>query len=132
MGKIRYAYSPSLGKRIAVEEYVPPNQRQAPARDKKRKPFEVEWFKYPACWIEVLRNASAGAHLLASIVLAENFRQEQIGGDIVLSAVVTKMSQTTRRRAVRELVELGLISVKQVGNGAPTVTAIYRRPAGRK
>ena len=48
----------------------------------------------------------------------------------MLSAVVTKMSQTTRRRAVRELVELGLIAVKQVGNGAPTVTAIY--PAGRQ
>jgi hypothetical protein len=119
MGKPRYAYSPALGRRVAVKSATPPEQ------PRKCKPFKVKWFKHPAWWIEVLRDASAGAHLLASIVLAEAFRRKYIKGDIVLSSEMTKMPPTTRKRAAKELVELGLITVEQNGNRAPTVTAIH-------
>jgi hypothetical protein len=121
MGKIRYVHR--HGKRIAVETYYPPGA--APARARKRKPFKVKWFKFPAWWIEVLHNAGAGARLLAPIILAEAFRRKYIGGDIVLSSEVTKMPPTTRKRAAKELVELGLITVEQNGNRAPTVVAVH-------
>ena len=123
MGKTQYRYSPALGKRIAVE-VVGPN-KAAPKR--KRKPFKVDWFKYPAWWIEVLRDASAGTHLLALIVLAENYRREQIGGDIVLSSAITKMSRPTKMRAVRELVELGLITIARNGKQAVIVSAVHTK-----
>ena len=93
MGKTQYVYSPALGKRIAVES----DTTQVAARKRKRKPFKVEWFKYPTWWIEALRKASAGAHLLAPIILAEAFKREYIGGDIVLSSELTKMPPTTRK-----------------------------------
>ena len=121
MGKTQYAYSPALGRRVAVKSATPPKQLQK----RERKPFKVKWFKHPAWWIEVLREASAGAHLLASIVLAEAFRRKYIKGDIVLSSEMTKMPPTTRKRAAKELVELGLITVEQNGNRAPTVTSIH-------
>jgi len=120
MSKTRYVYR--HGKRIAVETYIPP----ASQRQRRRRPFKVNWFKFPAWWIEVLHNAGAGARLLAPIVLAEAFKREYIKGDIVLSAVVTKMPRTTRKRAVEELVKLGLITVERNGNQALTVTSIQR------
>ena len=74
----------------------------------------------------MLHNAGAGARLLALIILAEAFKREYMGGDIVLSAEVTKMPPTTRRRAAKEMVELGLITVEQAGNNrAPIVTTVH-------
>jgi hypothetical protein len=121
MGKTGYVYRD--GKRILVETLTPtpPRPRQ------KRKPFKGEWFKFPGWWVEVLRGASGPARLLAMIVLEEAFKREHIGGDIVLSSEVTRMPQTTRRRAAKELVKLGLIAIEQIGNGAPVVTGINKR-----
>jgi hypothetical protein len=123
MGEAQYRYSPTLGKRVAVETCPP--LKQPPKH--KRKPFKVEWFKHPAWWVKALHDASASAHQLALVILVEAFRREYVGGDIVLSAEVTGMAHTTRRRAVKELVDLGLIVVEQIGNGAPTVVHIFRR-----
>ena len=61
------------------------------------------------------------------IVLEEAFKREHMRGDIVLSSEVTRMPQTTRRRAAKELVKLGLITIEQIGNGAPVVTGINKR-----
>ena len=127
MGKTRYVYSPALGRRVAVEALRTSEQ---PPRQ-KRKPFKVNWFKHPTWWVEVMRDASAGAHLLASIILIEDFRCEYTKGDIVLSSEMTGMSQTTRRRAVKELVELGLITVKQIGNEAPLVVTVHKRQGAK-
>jgi hypothetical protein len=124
MGKTRYAYSPALGRHVKVET------KQPPPRKRKRKPFKVSWFKFPAWWIEVLHKAGAGARLLAPIILAEAFKRAYIKGDIVLSSEVTKMPPTTRRRAIRDLVRLGLIAVEQNGNGAPIVVAIHHNKPG--
>ena len=128
MGRTRYAYSPALGRNVKVGTVAPKKPRK---RKRKRKPFKVEWFKFPAWWVEALRDAGAGAHLLAEIVLAEAFRRAYVRGDIVLSSEMTKMPPTTRRRAVRELVELGLIAVEQVGNEAPTVVHVFRKQAAK-
>jgi hypothetical protein len=122
MGKAQYAYSPALGRRIKIGVVKP----QKPP-ERKRKPFKVEWFKHPAWWVKALQDASASAHQLALVILAEAFRREYIRGNIVLSAEVTEMAHSTRRRAAKELVELGLIAVEQIGNEAPTVVHIFRR-----
>ena len=93
MGKTRYIYR--HGKRILVETLTP---TAAPARGKKRKPFKVAWFKFPGWWVSALRNASASAHQLALIILAEAFKREHVEGDIVLSAEVTKHPATSGER----------------------------------
>jgi hypothetical protein len=120
MGRTRYVYR--HGKRIAVETYTPPGEKHR----RTRKPFKVNWFKFPAWWVEVLHKAGAGARLLAPIILAEAFKREYIKGDIVLSSEVTRMPRTTRKRAAEELVKLGLITVERNGNRALTVTAVRR------
>ena len=81
---------------------------------RKRKPFKAIGSNSRAWWIEVLQDASASgsAYQLALIVLAEAFKRAYIGGDVVLSSEVTRMPHTTRKRAAKELVELGLISVE--------------------
>lgn len=122
MGKIKYVYR--HGKRIAVEEL---NPIKTP---KRKQSFKVEWFKFPAWWIGALRKASPGAYQLALIILAESFKRKYLKGDIVLSTEVTAMARSTKRRAVKELAELGLIAAEQTGNHAPIVTAVhYKRRA---
>jgi hypothetical protein len=81
---------------------------------KSRKSFQPEWVKLPRRWVEVLRQSkSIGTYQLAHIILFEAFKREQIGGEIVLSSAMTGMSQTTRRRAAKELAELGLIQIEK-------------------
>jgi hypothetical protein len=123
MDKTRYAYSPALGRRVRIETL---NTTKQPPR-RKHKPFKVNWVKLPAWWVEVLRGATGTARLLAMEVLIEAFKREHIKGNIVLSSEVTKIPQTTRRRAAKELVELGLITIEQIGNRAPVVTGINKR-----
>jgi hypothetical protein len=53
--------------------------------------------------------------------LVEAFKREQIGGEIVLSMQVTGMHRNTRIRAVAELVQMGLIRVRQEGKEAVKV-----------
>lgn len=96
------------------------------APKRKRKPFTTEWIKFPTGWIEALRNANASAYRLALVILAESFKREVLGGDVVLSAAVTGMTHCARRRATQELVDLGLIVVEQAGKRAPTVIHICR------
>jgi hypothetical protein len=55
---------------------------------------------------------------LAHVILFEDFKRKQIGGDIVLSSEVTGMRSQTRVRAAKELVQLGLITLRQNGKEA--------------
>jgi len=108
------------GKRIAVETL----KTSAPMK-RKHKPFQVKWVKLPKRWIEVLqRSESASTYRLAHIILLQAFKREHIGGEIVLSAEVTGMLDTNRRRAIRELIKLGLIKVRRNGKQAIRVTQI--------
>jgi hypothetical protein len=58
--------------------------------------------------------------------LVEAFKREQIGGEIVLSTQITGMRRNTRMRAIAELVERGLIRVRQEGREAVRVFYLKR------
>jgi hypothetical protein len=113
------------GRRIAVETMPMPDAPSARRKRKQRpKPFKARWIQVPRWWLDVLQNASASAHQLALIILAEEFKRQYIWGKVVLSSEVTKMSPSTRRRAAKELVRLGLIRVEWNGNQAGIVSVI--------
>src|SRR5438046_1764453 len=102
-------YVLSHGQRIAVETLD-----ISAAPKKKRKPFKARWVKLPTRWAEVLRRSkSTAVYHLAHAILFEAFRREHVGGEIVLSLAMTKMPRITRRKAIRELVRLGLIEIQQ-------------------
>ena len=96
-----------------------------PAVKKRRKRFETKWVKLKLRWVRALRQSKrVSTYQLAHTILFEAFKREQVGGDIVLSAEVTKMSASTRKRATKELVRLKLIKVSQHGNQAVRVISI--------
>jgi hypothetical protein len=118
-------------RRIAVVD----GNRHASPKKVKREPFKPEFVKLPTRWIEVLRNAKNGnTRQLAMEILAEAFKREPKrnyrGGDIILSStVVVGMPRWAKAKAVKELVQLGLIEIEQIGRQAPRVIHIYYRPA---
>ena len=81
---------------------------------KTRKASKADWVRFPVSWREVLHQAgSAGTtYDLAITILFEAFKYEYIDGEIVLSEETAGMPRNTRRRAIKELVELGLIKVR--------------------
>jgi hypothetical protein len=85
----------------------------------KHQPFQVEWVRLPAMWINRLEQSnSASAFKLAHRILKEAFKRNHVGGQIVLSRKVTGLPCTTTTRAARELANLGLIQIQQSGNRA--------------
>ena len=85
----------------------------------KRKPFNAQWVKLPAMWIDRLGHTrSVGTCKLAHRILKEAFKRERVGGKIVLSRKVTGLPCSTTVRAARELAKLGLIQIEQSGNRA--------------
>jgi hypothetical protein len=99
------------------------------ARTKKRKTFEIEWVKLPNYWIRQLEQSEhAGTYKLALRILREAYKQQHIGGEVVLSAAVTGLPGTTRRSAAKELVTLKLIQIQQDGNRATRVTQLWLEP----
>jgi hypothetical protein len=95
-------------------------QMNRPKRQSRAaKTFETEWVKFPLAWYEALRRARCGGatYELAVTILFEAFKREHIGGEIVLSAEMTRMPKNTRIRAAKELMKLGLIKLRQTGNG---------------
>ena len=100
---------------------------------KKRKPFKVNFVKLPDYWIERLeRSNSPGTFKLAHCILKEDFKRQFGGGEIVLSTEATGLSRKVRSEAVKELVELGLIEIKQNGNQATRVTNILLKEEENK
>jgi len=81
----------------------------------KRKEFKPKFVQVPARWVEALRQSkNAGAYQLALAILLEAFQRELI----VLSSEMTAMSGTIRRRAAKELEQLGLIQLERRGKQA--------------
>jgi hypothetical protein len=108
------------GKRIEIET------EPSPAA-KKASPFKIQFVQVPMGWITALaRTKRTCAWQLAMAILAEEFKRKHRGGEIVLSARVTQLPATTRIRAARELVRLGLIELEVGGRGrhAPLVWTI--------
>ena len=110
------AYIIRQGQRIAV---IPADMPEPPKR-KTRKVFEPEWVKLPLPWIKVLRQCKSMATLhLAHIILVEATKRQYVGGEVVLSSQMTQMQRDTRRRAMKELMKLGLIELhRSSGNQA--------------
>jgi hypothetical protein len=83
--------------------------------------------KLPGQWVEALRRSrSANTYRLALTILIEAFKQEHMGGEIVLSRETTEISGSSRARAVEELVTLGLIKIRRNGRQAVRVVNIKR------
>jgi hypothetical protein len=109
------------GRRIEVVTINPTAGREKP----KRKRFKAEWVKLPLHWADMLRRAKRiSTYQMALLILFEAFKCERIGGEIVLSAEITKMNPSTRFRAAKELVELGLIEVERKGKQTLKVSMI--------
>jgi hypothetical protein len=101
------------GKRIEVETVNP----DTPSPKKSRRTFKAQWVKLPRHWISALgQSKSANTYRLALLILLAAFEDKSGNGEIILSAkVVTGMSRWSKTRAARELVELGLITIKENG-----------------
>jgi hypothetical protein len=110
-------------------ELVPeePRSGEQRASRRRRKPFETRFVQIPKKWITTLSQtkSSGTTWRLAMVILDKEFERQHTGKEIVLSAQVTRMSQTTRRRATQELVSLGLIQLKPgSGRNAPKVLTV--------
>src|SRR5262245_13221787 len=92
-------------------------------RKRRQVAFKTRWVKLPWRWANALRESnSVSTYRLAHIILFEAFKRKQIGGEIILSTVVTGMSRSTRRRAAKELAKLKLIEIQQYGKATVRVT----------
>jgi hypothetical protein len=111
------------GKRIEVETL-----NTGTSSPRKHKPFKAQFVMVPLRWVETLqRSKSASAYQLALAILLEAFKLKAFkrkGSEITLSSTVTKMPRNTKTRAAKELAELGLIEIKQIGNQAIKVSII--------
>jgi hypothetical protein len=107
------------GKRIEVETLEP---KKAP---KRRKPFKATWVKLHKHWSDQLEQAQGmTTYRLAHRVLHEAFKRQVIGGSVILSAEVTGLQHTSRRRAIEDMLRLQLFSIAQQGKRAAVVTEL--------
>jgi hypothetical protein len=90
---------------------------------RKCKAFKALWVKLPAYWIERLEQSSrSDTFKLAHRILMEAHKRKHVGGEIILSFEVTRISnRTVRARAIKTLVDLELIEIEQQGNRAVRV-----------
>jgi hypothetical protein len=117
---IEWVYSPGGKKWVAVGSAPESKPKKA-----RRKAFKAGWVKLPLTWVEALRKSKIPvAYQLAHAILFEAFKREQVGGEIILSAEVTKMPRNSRRRAAKELVKLGLIRLHRKKGKAYRVSLI--------
>ena len=114
----------SHGKWIEVGYLNDPPKNKG-KRPRKQKSFKIDWVKLPNYWIEQLdRCQRLGTIKLAHRILREAYKRQYLGGEVVLSVAVTGLPRSTRRRAVEEMVKLGLIHTQQEGNKAVVVTEL--------
>ena len=96
------------GRRIEVEVLRPHPKVLA---KEKRKYFWARWVKLPRHWITALASSGGGTWQLAGWILLADNEDTRGTGVVTLSRSMTRgMSGTTRRRAARELIGLGLIA----------------------
>jgi hypothetical protein len=115
------------GKRIVVDTI------NAAAPIRKRAPVAPRFVKLPDYWIEQLQKSNnPGTFKLAHRILKEVFKRQCVGGELVLSTEITRLSRKVRFKAVKELVELELIETQQKGNQATRVISIINKKKKRK
>jgi hypothetical protein len=102
--------------------------KQARKLGKRKSGFEVRFAMFPMTWRLRLRKAKASgaAYDLAIVILAELHRLNQHAvKEIILSETVTGQPEQTRRRAIKDLVQLNLIKVEAKQGKAYTVTQLF-------
>jgi hypothetical protein len=113
------------GRRIEVnaEPDSPPSTKKP-----RREPFNAKFVQVPMRWVEALRLARSdgGACRLAHAILVEAFKRKHLGGEVRLSAAVTDLPRSSRRRAAKELQKLGLIQIEHQRDGrCPSVHVLH-------
>jgi hypothetical protein len=107
---------------LQVDMEMPPKSRFTA---KRKRRFKTRWVKLHLRWAEALRKSkSVSTYQLAHTILFEAFKREQVGGEMVLSMQVTNMPSSTRERATKELIKLGLIKVRRNGKQAIRVIKV--------
>ena len=111
------AYVMRRGRRIEIDTLTPKAPKPKP---KPKKTFWAKWVKLPRHWISDLgRCRSANTYRLGMLILLAAYEDKRGTGEVVLSAAtVLGIPRETKRRAVRELAELRLITYKQIGQRA--------------
>ena len=111
------------GKRIELNELVP----KRPAR-KKREPFVPHFTQLPEFWgTELEKLKSAATWHLAHRTLREAYIQKHAHHPepVVLSKRMTGLAPTSRQRATKNMLQLKLFSIEQIGKQAPVVTKLF-------
>jgi hypothetical protein len=119
------SYVTRHGRRIEIETV---DAGAIPFPRTKREPFKAQWVKLPLHWAETLRRSKrTSTYQLAHVILFEEFKQRAFTrkGEVVLSQAVVGMSQSAKKRAVKELVEFGLIKIVRNGRQALRAIPIY-------
>ena len=108
------------GKRIELDALEP----KTPTR-KKRARFKATWARLPGYWSDQLEQARGmTTYRLAHRVLHEVFKRQVVGGSVILSAEVTGLGHTSRRRAIEDMLRLQLFNITQQGKRAAVVTEL--------
>ena len=108
------------GKRIELDTL----EHKTPAR-KKRARFKATWARLPRYWSDQLEQARGmTTYRLAHRVLREVFKRQVVGGSVILSAEVTGLQHTSRRRAIEDMLRLHLFDIAQKGKRAAVVTEL--------
>ncbi len=110
------------GQRIEIETLP-----EIPSTKPRRKVFKTEHVQVTWRWVEALEQVkTVSAYRLAMRLLAEAFKCEILGGEVILSSEVTRMPRNSKGRAARELQKLGLIQIEHRGDKqSPIVNIIY-------
>jgi hypothetical protein len=122
------------GGRILVETLDTPGAgEQTVKRGQKQNSRKPQWVKLPTYWIEQLKRARRSAtYRLALHILEEVNRQPYTGEKIVLSAAATGLPRSTRRVAIKEIVDLKLVKIQRDGNRTIQVTELFwHNPSAR-
>ena len=98
-------------------------------RGRGQKPFVVEFVILPNFWIEQLKQVHhAATYALAHHILREEHKRKHgmgLVGEIVLSDEATGLARSPRRRAIKNMIDLGLMQVRQRAKQAPRVARLF-------
>src|SRR5271168_2879894 len=64
---------------------------------------------------------------LAHRILREAYKRERVGGEMIMSTALTGLPRVARLRAIKKLVEFGLIEIEQHGNQAARITSLLNK-----
>jgi len=102
--------------------------KRARKQRKRKSGFKVGFALFPMTWRRRLREAKASgaAYDLAITILAELHKLDHNAvKEIILSGEVTGLPEQTRRRAIKDLVQINLIKVERKEGQAYRATQLH-------